>query len=155
MILLALTTGCSGDSEIRPSPSERSESMLSEMASDHAEQQRMESEHQQYQRMLERLDREAERASEQAYINPTEVNKLRAALTWSRYNLWLTYNFESNGYDCPPDRPVKGNFSFGEGAGKVYHKPMWLYYGQTIPEECYKTAKQARANGFRPSRVRH
>jgi len=54
------------------------------------------------------------------------------------------------GRDCPADLPVKGNIN-REGE-KIYHVPGARSYGATVPEECFATAADAEAAGFRPPR---
>jgi micrococcal nuclease len=47
--------------------------------------------------------------------------------------------------DCPPNAPIKGNQS------GLYHVPGGAYYDVTNPEECFATAQDAEAAGYKPS----
>ena len=47
--------------------------------------------------------------------------------------------------NCPPAYPVKGN-----AQSKIYHTAASRVYGQTIPELCFATPRDAEAAGFRP-----
>ena len=51
------------------------------------------------------------------------------------------------GADCPRSHPVKGNGNSG-----IYHVPGGRYYDVTVPEECFRTAADAEAAGYRASR---
>ena len=57
-----------------------------------------------------------------------------------------------NGFDCPSSAPVKGNLS--EEGDKIFHQPGWRYYDRTAPEECFASAPEAEAAGYRPSAIR-
>ena len=49
----------------------------------------------------------------------------------------------SGDYRCPRSHPVKGNEQ-----SDLYHVPGGASYKLTIPEFCFKTAKDAEAAGF-------
>ena len=51
----------------------------------------------------------------------------------------------TNVYTTPRGYPVKGNAS-----SLIYHLPGGQNYQATIPEICFATVDDARANGFRP-----
>ncbi|REJ08934.1 DUF1524 domain-containing protein [Microbacterium bovistercoris] len=54
-------------------------------------------------------------------------------------------------WTCPSWAPIKGNIaSNGE---KIYHLPGWRYYSQTNPEMCFRTETDAKAAGYRASKV--
>jgi hypothetical protein len=50
--------------------------------------------------------------------------------------------------DCPDYAPIKGNQQSG-----IYHEPDGAYYDETDPEECFATAADAEAAGYRASKV--
>ncbi|WP_183092934.1 sunset domain-containing protein [Nocardioides stalactiti] len=111
-----------------------------------------------YWRDREVSDRLRDRALDleaRAHYFPSPINERRAALAKARADIWDDHSYRSNGYDCPPQAPIKGNWSFtSRRTARIYHLPTWLYYGATIPEECFKSEEQARRRGFRPSRIR-
>lgn len=52
--------------------------------------------------------------------------------------------------DCPSYAPIKGN----QGSnGWIYHQPWQQYYDVTNPEECFRTASDAEAAGYRAAQV--
>lgn len=53
------------------------------------------------------------------------------------------------GSSCPGDLPVKGNRGSN---GWIYHVPGARSYNQTKPEECFATAEDAAAAGYRAPR---
>ncbi len=53
----------------------------------------------------------------------------------------------ADGVNCPATHPVKGNI----GSEKVYHSPTGAYYKRTTPEECFASAADAAAAGYRAS----
>jgi len=55
------------------------------------------------------------------------------------------------GSGCPTSHPVKGNMT--ETGEQIYHLPGWRYYTVTVPEKCFRTARNAQGDGFRPSKV--
>lgn len=51
---------------------------------------------------------------------------------------------------CPSYAPIKGN----QGSnGWIYHQPGQQYYAVTNPEQCFKTAADAEAAGYRAAKV--
>lgn len=55
------------------------------------------------------------------------------------------------GYNCPEGYPIKGNrSSSGEW---IYHVPGGQFYERTSPEECFATARDAQAAGYRASKL--
>ena len=52
-----------------------------------------------------------------------------------------------DGVDCPDDFPIKGNVR-SDGT-KIYHTPRDSSYKNTHPEQCFATAADAEAAGFR------
>jgi endonuclease YncB( thermonuclease family) len=53
-------------------------------------------------------------------------------------------------HDCPSYAPIKGN----QGSnGWIYHQPGQQYYAVTNPEQCFKSAADAEAAGYRASKV--
>lgn len=53
----------------------------------------------------------------------------------------------ADGTDCPTTHPVKGNI----GTERIYHLPTGAYYARTVPEECFASASDAAAAGYRAS----
>lgn len=52
--------------------------------------------------------------------------------------------------NCPSNAPIKGN----QGSnGWIYHQPGQQYYGVTNPEQCFATASDAEAAGYRAAKV--
>ena len=54
--------------------------------------------------------------------------------------------------NCPAGFPVKGNRT-GSNKEWKYHVPGQRFYKSTKPEECFKTAADARKAGYRASKV--
>ncbi|WP_334123393.1 sunset domain-containing protein [Glutamicibacter sp.] len=54
-------------------------------------------------------------------------------------------------YNCPSGFPVKGNRTGSKSEWK-YHVPGGQFYSRTKPEECFKTAADARKAGYRASK---
>ena len=54
----------------------------------------------------------------------------------------------SEGRDCPPGFPVKGNLP-----SRVFHSPGQANYDRTTPEVCFASEVAASDAGFRPSRL--
>jgi hypothetical protein len=52
---------------------------------------------------------------------------------------------------CPPNYPVKGNFTTWNGEPCIYHVPGGQLYHKTKPERCYETEEEAQARGCRKS----
>lgn len=50
------------------------------------------------------------------------------------------------GRDCPATHPIKGNAS-----SMIYHVPGGAFYTRTVPEDCFATAADAVAAGYRAS----
>lgn len=50
---------------------------------------------------------------------------------------------------CPPTHPIKGNKS--SSGELIYHEPGGQSYARTQPEECFATAADAQADGYRAS----
>ena len=50
--------------------------------------------------------------------------------------------------ECPASAPIKGNAS-----SMIYHRPGQQYYDVTVAEECFATATQAEAAGYRAASV--
>jgi hypothetical protein len=50
------------------------------------------------------------------------------------------------GVSCPASHPIKGN-----RPSMIYHAPGGAFYDQTGPEDCFATASDAEAAGYRPS----
>jgi micrococcal nuclease len=50
--------------------------------------------------------------------------------------------------DCPASAPIKGNAN-----SMIYHRPGQQYYDITVAEECFATAAQAEAAGYRAAQV--
>lgn len=50
------------------------------------------------------------------------------------------------GSACPSSHPIKGN-----RPDMLYHVPGGAFYARTLPEECFATAADAQAAGYRPS----
>ncbi len=53
--------------------------------------------------------------------------------------------------NCPAGYPVKGNRT-GSNSEWKYHVPGGAFYDRTKPEECFKTAADARKAGYRASK---
>jgi hypothetical protein len=53
------------------------------------------------------------------------------------------------GSDCSAAYPIKGNAESG-----IYHAPGWRHYKDTKPEECFASAEDAEAAGYRESEVK-
>lgn len=51
------------------------------------------------------------------------------------------------GKNCPASHPIKGNAS-----SMIYHVPGGAFYARTTPEDCFATAADAVAAGYRASR---
>lgn len=51
------------------------------------------------------------------------------------------------GGTCPAGYPIKGNRS-----SMIYHVPGGAYYARTVPEDCFATAADAQAAGYRASK---
>jgi hypothetical protein len=51
------------------------------------------------------------------------------------------------GSDCPADSPVKGNIN--RKGEHIYHVPGDSSYSRTKPEECFASASDAAAAGYR------
>src|SRR5215212_2805596 len=54
----------------------------------------------------------------------------------------------SEGRDCPPGYPVKGNLP-----SRVFHSPGQANYDRTTPEVCFTSEAAARDAGFRSARL--
>jgi micrococcal nuclease len=54
--------------------------------------------------------------------------------------------------DCPASHPVKGNQGSRSTADWIYHPPGSRSYAVTDPEECFATAADAEAAGYRAPR---
>ena len=52
------------------------------------------------------------------------------------------------GGECPSSAPIKGNAN-----SMIYHRPDQQYYDITVAEECFATAAQAEAAGYRAAKV--
>jgi micrococcal nuclease len=52
------------------------------------------------------------------------------------------------GGSCPPSAPIKGNAN-----SMIYHLPGQAYYDVTVAEECFATAAQAEAAGYRAAKI--
>lgn len=53
---------------------------------------------------------------------------------------------------CPTDHPIKGNKAgrqVNRPVDPIYHMPGTRYYAATDPEECFATATDAEAAGYR------
>jgi len=55
-----------------------------------------------------------------------------------------------SGDTCPADHPIKGNIR-SDGT-RIYHLPNDPSYARTRPEQCFASAADAAAAGFRPPR---
>ncbi len=55
-------------------------------------------------------------------------------------------------YTCPTGYPIKANLTTYDGE-KIYHVPGSPLYNRTKPETCFATAADAKAAGFRASRI--
>ena len=56
------------------------------------------------------------------------------------------------GSACPDGYPVKGNQGSRSTTDWIYHVPGDNSYSVTVPEECFVTAADAEAAGYRPAR---
>jgi hypothetical protein len=54
---------------------------------------------------------------------------------------------------CPPDHPIKGNFTTRSGEPCIYHLPGQRYYNKTKAERCYASEADAVIDGCRRSKV--
>jgi hypothetical protein len=54
--------------------------------------------------------------------------------------------------DCPATHPVKGNRGSRSTADWIYHPPGSRSYAATDPEECFASATDAEAAGYREPR---
>lgn len=54
-------------------------------------------------------------------------------------------------WNCPETHPIKGNIN-PQKHTMIYHMPGGQYYYKTMPERCYATEEDAKADGFRKSR---
>lgn len=52
-------------------------------------------------------------------------------------------------FGCPASHPIKGNRG---SRGWIYHPPDGAWYGNTKPEECFASAEDALASGYRAPR---
>lgn len=59
-----------------------------------------------------------------------------------------SFSKPGKGYNCPKGYPVKGNADSG-----IYHLPKNRFYSRTKPEECFKTAADAKRAGYRAAKV--
>lgn len=59
-------------------------------------------------------------------------------------------SFDPVGEDCPANAPIKGNIN--RDKEYIYHMPGQQAYTRTIPEQCFATAAQAQAAGFRAAK---
>ena len=55
--------------------------------------------------------------------------------------------------ECPPDYPIKGNFTTRSGEPCIYHLPGQRYYEKTKAERCYASEAEAVLDGCRKSKV--
>lgn len=55
---------------------------------------------------------------------------------------------DGHAWDCPHDRPVKGNTSFTTNE-RIYHQPESRVYPVTSPDECFASSRDAEAAGYR------
>jgi hypothetical protein len=51
--------------------------------------------------------------------------------------------------DCPASHPIKGNQGSRDQPVWIYHPPGTASYAATDPEECFATAADAQAAGYR------
>lgn len=58
---------------------------------------------------------------------------------------------DPQGYNCPAGYPIKGNHS--SSGELIYHVPGGQFYERTNPEECFATERDARAAGYRASKL--
>lgn len=56
----------------------------------------------------------------------------------------------AKGKNCPAGYPIKGNKT-GSNKEWKYHVPGGAYYSRTVPEQCFKTASDAKKAGYRAS----
>ena len=56
----------------------------------------------------------------------------------------------AKGKNCPAGYPIKGNKT-GSNKEWKYHVPSGAYYSRTVPEQCFKTASDAKKAGYRAS----
>jgi len=58
---------------------------------------------------------------------------------------------QPQGYNCPEGYPIKGNHS--SSGELIYHVPGGAFYERTKPEECFASEHDARAAGYRASKL--
>lgn len=150
LLPVALAAGCSNE----PSPDEEFDALVKRQDKEDAEREAK-------QRAADQVEQRLHDDWEAANVNPAtfrsqEVQDLRAELAFARLMVFMNYGYEGNGYDCPPNLPVKGNEAEKADGSlvKVFHQPLWLYYGPTIPEECFKDAQAAKRAGYRASEIK-
>lgn len=56
------------------------------------------------------------------------------------------------GKSCPTSHPIKGNFTTYDGSRCIAHRPGGGSYAKTIPERCYSTIEEAKADGCRAAK---
>jgi len=75
---------------------------------------------------------------------------------WANRGLWAkppaTKKARPIGSACPDGYPVKGNQGSRSTTDWIYHVPGDNSYSVTVPEECFVTAADAEAAGYRPAR---
>ena len=54
--------------------------------------------------------------------------------------------------DCPASHPIKGNQGSRSTEDWIYHPPGSRSYAATDPEECFASAADAEASGYRAPR---
>lgn len=129
------------------------ERMLKEEVEADRQFEREQKELRRYEDKVERLSEAADQALDKAMRTRNDTDRRRAELAQARAYVYRDFKFDSSGYDCPPQAPIKGNEPW-ESSALIYHLPGWAFYGATIPEWCFETQQQARKFGFRPSKIR-
>lgn len=67
---------------------------------------------------------------------------------WRWYHTRISpYTPQASSYDCPVDKPIKGNAQSG-----IYHVPGGASYGRTKAEKCFATESDALSAGYRASK---
>ncbi|WP_345474065.1 hypothetical protein QMQ05_06775 [Glutamicibacter ectropisis] len=80
-------------------------------------------------------------------VSKTQTLQVKKASTSTKRSVKMN----GKSYNCPSGYPVKGNRTGSKSEWK-YHVPGGQFYSRTKPEECFKTAADARKAGYRASK---
>ncbi len=82
----------------------------------------------------------------------SSVNKTETVVVKKAVKKKTAVKMDGKTTNCPSGFPVKGNRT-GSNKEWKYHVPGQKFYKKTKPEECFKTAADARKAGYRASKV--